>query len=324
MSDAAAQNGLFGLPLSLPRSQALELAVSLNVLWVRQMPTAPGTLEGDLDQLSLYFDPLARGLRLRPLLDALPDLGVFLSPLLRPPLTVGAANDVLITAEGRIAMAVIESCLANNPGSVEISEHEVRAAEHIAYERHRRWSIQKIERVLELRAGNAPSLVLPSIALLLLLLVNGSTSPETSLQKELAEGTDQSRINAAIARIINSFCDHLEPGARGDRHFALYGGYALSEARRRLSGALGPETDKAYVRPEGERRVIQSIASELRRPLRSPSTAAVLEAFDLLVMTYRDELPALAALNLAHERRTETRRLRTQLEEALGTDYLHP
>jgi hypothetical protein len=311
---------LFGVPLLIKRVDAQQLIEALSGLWVWQMGRPPGVLDDDLDALRRFFDPLATGKRLRGLLGQLTSAPPVRARLLAAPLVLGEADGRLITLEGRAALELLRRLLAETcDDSIGIDSDTVYAVEHLVYERYRQWSLRRIEDVFALRSGRAEALRLPSIGLLLLLLVNGSRSSATAL-RPLPDAGRKARLDAGVSTIVARFCDALDQRERDSRHFVLYSGYPLTEARRRLPGVLHAEPNGIYIPPTGKDRVLTLVASELRRPQRSFPTRAVLAAFDQLVAAYRQELPVLAALDVAFEQRAETRHLRERLEALLGND----
>ncbi len=310
------------------------LVDALESLWERQSGRQPAQLDTDLDYLRLFFDPLAQGGRLRELIANLPNIPPVRSRLLRPPLILDDGDEMLVTLEGRTALHELQIRLGSdstNSDVLLIDPDTVCIAQSRVYRRYRAWSIRKLGSVLRLTAGKAEALRTPSLALLLLLLVNGSDSKETAFRRlggarglpdpnSPARLLDQTKLDAAIGDAVRAFCLALDAREREIRHFSLYSGYVVTEARRRLTGILGPEHDKLYVLPGQGERLVTRVAAELRRPKRSPETASVLGAFDRMVDAYRGQLPTLAALGMAHERRDHTRRIRAQLEDALNGD----
>lgn len=310
---------LFGVPLAIKRTDARRLTDALATLWERQMSRSLGPLNEDLADMRNLFDPLATGTRLRKVLGSLPPSPVVSSPLLQPPIVIGEDHDRLVTLEGRVVLEVLEELLRRDADVVAISASTVYFAEHRVYEQYRLWGLRKLGDVLRLRAGKGQALPIPSIASLLLLLVNGSISSDTAFRL-LPDTELQDRLDEAIGRVVAAFCDALNARLRDPRHFRLYSGYAMTEARRRLPRALGPERNSAYIEEDKRGEVISLIVAELRRPHRSPAAEQVLMAFDRLIAVYREELPVFSALEMAHERRPETRRLRERLEAELGND----
>lgn len=320
MTVPASPSSLFGIPLAVRRAEATRLLEALTDLWTRQAGRRPGSLEDDLDAMRSLFDPLATGQRLRKALSELPPLPAVKSRYLTPPLVLTHGHEMLVTLEGRAVIEAFKDLLETTTDSVLVIGPDLAfALVHSVYRRYREWSIRRLDDVVDLMSGKGrQSLSAPGIAFLLLLLVNGSHSPSTALTRP-ARREDQDRVNAAVGAAISAFSDALNQGERDERHFSLYSSWAVSEARRRLPGALAPGTDLFYITPGSEERVLSLIASEFQREKRSPSTQAVLAAFDALVSAYRNTLPTLASMGMAHERRATTRRLRDRLEAAIAS-----
>lgn len=319
MNGSSPPTTLLGLPLVLKRVDADQLVKALSQLWNWQMQRPLHTLEEDLDALRRYFDPIATGNRLRTLLTNLPSPPSVNARLLREPLIVGGDDLRLITLEGRAAIALLQMLLLSASDNVIIIELETGYPfEHSVYERYREWSLHRITNVFHLQTGKAQSLNLPSIGLLLLLLINGSHSPQTAMRPLLDER--EKYVNEAIRAIIAAFCQALDEREHETRHFVLYSSYTLSEARRRLPTALPLDSAGIYIPSSEKERVLRFIATELRRPQRSFPTTKVREAYDQLIATYRQELPMLAALNMTFENRLETLQIRQRLENLLDSD----
>jgi hypothetical protein len=320
MLEPAVPSTLFGIPFVVRRTDAQQLVGALSELWAWQMRRPPSTIDADLDALRCFFDPLATGRRLRNLLADLPPIPPVRARLLAQPAVLPYRDKMLITLEGRVILDVLDAALHLTDGNSMVIEPDVVcAAEHMVYERYRKWGIRRIQSVLALLSGNAEALRLPSIGLLLLLLVNGSRSPTTALPR-LLDPTRKRRVDEALSAVVSAFCEALDDRERDTRHYSLYSGYVLTEALRRLPGTLVSGREGIYIVPDAEDLVLSLISTELRRPLRSFPTADVMDAFDQLVGAYRSALPSLAALNIAFEQRAETRRVRQRLEEKLGDD----
>ncbi|MCY3783314.1 MAG: hypothetical protein OXG79_05970 [Chloroflexi bacterium] len=187
----------------------------------------------------------------------------------------------------------------------------------LTHQGYREVGVRRLEDAVGLLEGQAEGLRLPSIALLLFLLVNGSTSSATAIRRP-SDSDELNRLDHTVAKAISAFADTLSSRARNPSHFSLYSGYAVTEARRRLGQIMGPTPHEIYVDDNHRDAVIERVASELRRSQRSPETRHVMTAFDNLVLAYREERPTLASLGVTHESRVETARLREQLERALA------
>jgi hypothetical protein len=274
-----------------------------------------GKLEEDLDSLRGLFDPLASGNRLRKLLTALPPVPAVRARLLGEPLVLAIGSEILVTLEGRVAISALTDIHRQTfADPMIINVDVIYNAEQLVGGRYRTWGMRRLEDVLRLMSGEAGSLRTSAIGWLLLLLINGSRSRETAIRR-LDDPSEEQKLDQAVSRIVAAFADALSAGNRDTRHFSLYQGYALTEARRRLPGALG--TDGNYIVKGQENRVIDLVASELSRPQRSHDIGDVLNAFDHLVKAYQEERPRLAVLGVAHERRGETRQIRQRLEDLI-------
>jgi hypothetical protein len=321
MTESTPLSTLLGLPLVLKRVDADQLVNALSQLWKWQMQRPLQTLEEDLDALHRYFDPVATGNRLRTLLANLPPPPTVNARLLREPLVLGQDDLRLITLEGRAVIALLQMLLSSASANTIMIELEVGYPfERNVYERYRQWSLHRITDVLHLQLGKAQSLRLPSIGLLLLLLVNGSHSPQTAMRPFLDKVEREKYVNQVVRTIVAAFCQALDEREHDTRHYVLYGGYPLTEARRRLPTALPLDPEGTYIPPSEVERVLRFIVAELRRPQRSFSKTTVLEAYDQLVAAYRRELPKLAALDITFEQRLETMRIRQRLENLLDNN----
>lgn len=309
---------LFGVPLALSRRDALELTAGLRDLWAGQASRVPGDLDEDLELLRRYFDPIASGERLRKAVAQLPKRERRASPPLMTPLLVQKTNDgrELVTPEGRLTLACLDAALELGDGETVVIEPAwVHSAEHVLVERYRDWGRQRLNSVLKLRAGKASPMHPTAVALVLLLLINRSTSEDRAIRRP-TQSKSLELVDEALRGAQRAFADVLRPGGRRrDEHLSLYIGYPLTEARRRLSDSLS-EPDCLFIRPDHEDRVLDFLAQDVANRKRPPSVYDLGRAFDALVAAYRQKLPALASLGLAFERPSYTEQLRTRLLEA--------
>ena len=135
--------------------------------------------------------------------------------------------------------------------------------------------------------------MLPSaVAIVLLLLVNRSLDGRTAIRRVRDEDA-QAKIDNVVADVIEAFADSLTEQAEGDtrREFSLWGGYPLTEARRRLPGRLilDGEAGTVDVEASSERDVVEFIGRDLARR-REVSAESVTRAFEVLVGTDRARL----------------------------------
>lgn len=227
---------------------------------------------------------------------------------------------MLITPEGRVALEILRGAAggsseqaAGGPDreTVSLSPTDVAAAEHFLLESYRPWLQQRLLTVVALQSGTGPVLHPAAIGLMLLLLVNRSTSEDTAITRASEESTRR-LLDSAMAKPIAAFADELSPGERRLDHFSTYSGYPLTEARRRLNQSLSPTNEFLYVRPGEEKRVMDFLAKDLARR-RGLTVERLSSSFEQLVAEYRMQLATLASLGLAFERPGETERIRTQL-----------
>jgi len=310
----------FGLSLVLTRSDATEIVEALRLLAEQQLPRRT-TLADDLRAMGALFDPARTGAALRRRLSNLATGDKPTARLLREPLVLGAGQNLLITPEGLIALDVLARRLREiDPADqlVVIDPEEVGEARFVAYTHYRRWSTAKLSGVVGLLEGSGERLHPLSVGWLLLLLVNGSLSPETAIARpSLADSERQ--LDDALGAILTAFVGEIDD--RVSAHgFRLYQGWVITEARRRAVNLLGPSKELAYVRPGSEAAVVQLAVRELRQRRRPPTPEGVISAFDAMVNRYRSELPALASLGVAHEHRAATRAVRDMLETGLAAD----
>ena len=319
MSEVRAPSDIFGVPFVLRRQDAQQLVDSLGQLWIAQTGEPMSSLDEDLKLLfSKLFDPKTSGARLRDVLTSLPPAPMVRSRFLDPPLIIRAGPSTLVTPEGRAAYDLLTDVLReSDEDPIGLDPIDAFALVSLIHQGYRKVGVKRLEDAVGLLGGQAEGLRLPSIALLLFLLVNGSTSAATAIRRP-SDSEELSRLDHAVAKAISAFADTLSSRARNPSHFSLYSGYAVTEARRRLGQIMGATPDEIYVDHQQQDAVIERVASELRRSQRSPETQDVMAAFDNLVSAYREERPTLASLGITHESRVETARLREQLERALG------
>jgi hypothetical protein len=308
-------DSLFGVPLAMRRADAEQLVAALGAKWQSQMRHPPRTLERDLELLKVIFNPTARGSTVRRIVVDLPQDSEVRSRFLRPPLVLGSGEARAITPEGRIVLEIVRVAL-EAPGDVVVLEPDsVYAAEHRAYVLYRDLSTTRLRDVLSVSEGRE-SLRLPSIAAVLLLLVNGSTTSDQALRR-LPEARDQERLDGALSRVGLAFWDALEETGQHDaRAFSLYSGYAWTEAARRFPRAVA--TNPWYVRGDNYDELLRGLVSELSRPHRYISSEAASKALKSLIDTYQREQSVLAGLGMSHYRAVTARRLQERLEEWLG------
>jgi len=153
-----------------------------------------------------------------------------------------------------------------------------------------------------------------AVGLVLALLVNRSTSPERAV---LVDGDQNETRGAEKALFDGAEAFAAVISDRNERSHAenrLKGGYAVTEARRRLVDFRIERGAPAryYLEPGSEQRVTDLLATELAKRDRLDASK-VARAFDALVDAYREESRASTHLGGFYERAAETTQLRERL-----------
>lgn len=334
MTIPPAPDRLFGLPRRMS-IETLRLTIGeLRHRFERQYSRPPGDdITADLQAMrELLFNPVAREERLRQTLariatqdrsgpppEHIPDL------LLLP-----AGEELwLVTPEARVAIPVLERCLNESVGDwCYVDDVDTHAAEHLLLDFTRVWARYRLDRTLRLQAGEGARMLPVAIAIPLLLIVNGNIGPAKAMRqpKELA---DQQALDHALVAPVRRFAEAIsgKSSSFSDRHLALYNGYALSEARRRLGGVLrldrvedDPSQHHArkslYIAEGHDEAVLAFLARELRA--REVSAETVAEAYQQLLEAYAAARPTLAAFGVAHEDPAKTKAIGRQLVHSVG------
>jgi hypothetical protein len=149
--------------------------------------------------------------------------------------------------------------------------------------------------------------------------VNRSDSHERALVRWDHDTADGKQIDKAIYAGAERFAA-IVAGSRGGRSSSeqrLKGGYALSEARRRLAHRLVIDSrpggqEIVYLPSKHRAEVVEFLGSDLAR--RSTLTEdALTRAFDGLVNQFRSATDRLAQHSMVFERSADTRTLKNEL-----------
>jgi hypothetical protein len=316
---------LFDLPRRLSRDSVEAMILDLRVRWERQHDQPLGEVRDDLQLMRvLLFDPVSREERLRRELDRLrPRLAAPPPPEMPTTLTLDIGQAWIVTPEGRVAIPCLTRALASSrEPQVAIDAYDIHAAEHALLVAYRGWLRYRLDRVLSLRQGEARPMLPAAIATVLLLLVNGNIGRDRAIAQPRDEN-DRRLLDEAVTAPLEAFARSIEAAKRADpRHWSLYNGYALSEARRRLGNDLvlepvpdRPDSKQLFIADDAEQRVLDIVARELRG--RSLGHEQVAEAFDRMLVAYQEVRPRLAAYTSVHARTSRTRRLREAVLERL-------
>jgi hypothetical protein len=329
MTIPPAPDRLFGLPRRMSRETMGSTIGELRHRFERQYGRPLGAVDADLEAMrDLLFNPVAREERVRTTIADLaekdgsgppPD---HISELLLLP----AVDVWLVTPEARVAIPVLEQSLTE---SLEdwcyVDDVDIHAAEHLVLEHTRTWARHRLYRTIELQAGTGAPMLPVAIAIPLLLIVNGNIGSDKALRQP-KEPADQRALDQALVTPVRRFGEAAAAGISefSDRHLALYNGYALSEARRRLGNDLRLdrlEPDQHHVRKalyiaEGrDEEVLDFLTRQLRA--RELPAEVVGRAYGDLVSAYMDARPTLAAFGIVHEDPTRTKAVGQRLVDAM-------
>ena len=309
---SAIADAWLGVPRVLERGAAERLVSGLDALW-----RAQGEAAGAVDDRSIkkaWFDPLARGGRLRTALDSLPATAEVVPGELpaefSPPLVMEVGQDrLVVTLEGRTLANLLRDQIEGSPtGSrVRLRWADTDSADSQLMAEYRAAAMAKLESVVRLRAGSAAPLLPQAIGGVLLLLLNGNIGPARGLRRPKSED-DRRAVDTAVASMVSDFAERIAPSRRGRTAsaYSLYGGYAMTEARRRLGSDL---TRNPISLTEGSReRVTERLITDLIR--RGTTRQEAIDALELLIAEYEKRRPQLALYGLAQGGPSDTAALR--------------
>ena len=319
---------IFGVPAVLGTRERVSLLADLTVLWRATYGREPGNIDKDLNECRRFFDPLTRGHTLRERLAKLapapPDVAIRLGQY-GEPLVVSAGDGILlIGVEARLTIALLTSLQDQRVGAV-ISHGAAAEAEHRALDTYRRWGLGRLRQVIDLRSGAGKEVMQAvAVGLVLALLINRSDCPERAVMQWDSTTADGKDVDEAIYIGAEKFAEALTArSGRSSGEQRLKGGYALTEARRRLAHRVVLVDDPAssgvriYVPAKYRDEVIEFLARDLAR--RAKLTSATLEmAFDRLVTAFRTSARALAYRSMVFERPADTDDLKRKLLSAFA------
>lgn len=314
---------LFGVPVPLERAQARMLSDHLSALLTHQANSAnvdirpPAEvsrcqLAVELGKFKTWFDPTAKGGRLRSLLANLEVLGRGMELPGLVAIDLGGGR-CLLTPEGYALLWLLARAQAGD--TIVMERSDVDAAKLALLELYRGWSRQRLDDVVGLLASETSTLRPAAAGLLFTLLMNRNTAPGRALTRPRnTEALEQ--VAGAIASPALAYGSTLGGKTTARASLDLYRGWALGELRRRLGPGFHSNLDDGIWLDEAtveiaERRLVEDVQ---RRDAKARDRVA--GALDAAVAAYERERPKLAALNLAFEQPGNTLRLRRLLEGA--------
>ncbi|MFI2237567.1 hypothetical protein [Streptomyces chrestomyceticus] len=321
---------VFGVPAILTGDECVALIRDLTQLWHLSYGKAPGALEVDLAMCKRFFDPVARGHSLR---DRLGQLPATPADLLRragqygEPLVIQVGDNVsLVGIEARLMLELLEEQYAGDDHLV-LTLADIESAERRAMELYRAWSMARLNQVVALRRGQG-SEVMQAIAVgvVIALLVNRSDTEDRAVVRWHHSTADGQQVDSAIFAGAEAFAAEVSRNrsSRAAGEQRLKGGYALSEARRRLANQLvvapnGKDGGELLYIPARHRTEVTAFLGRdlARRPRLTQAVLA--SAFDALVSAYRGAAGQLAHRGMVFERSTDTRSLKEELLREFST-----
>ena len=301
-----------GVSRSLERAQAERLASALDSVWLAQREAVKA--KDDQAVSRAWFDPLARGGRLREALDALPQAGDIFDGWEELELPDALAIDAghgraIVTREGRALAELLRRQLDSSPEAVRVRLpwSDTDAIDRKLLEEYRAAALSKLRSVVSLRTGAAAPLLPQAIGQVLLLVLNGNFGRGRGLERP-SRPADREAVDEAVAAMVSRFAEEISPSRRGRAKgaYSLYSGYAMSEARRRLGTDL--TTDPISLVAGSRARVLERLIDDLKR--RGISRREALAALESLIEEYERWRPSLANYGLAQGSTTDRAALR--------------
>ncbi len=319
MSDAL-RTDLFGMPLVMHEDDLAHASKVLSTAWVLQAGSRPGSFASDLSRLADWFHPRLRGMTLRARLEELAPLDTGPGRLPATVLMPCGDERYLVTPEGRAWLACIVEARRTDGAQVIFAASQAASYEYRLLALYRDWSRHRLVDVVEKRTGEGAPMLPPAAGLVLLLLVNRSIGPDMAIRR-VRNANSQAKIDDVIADILEPFSDALggkSSRGRDRRHFSLWSGYPLTEARRRLSGRLVLDASRGsvYLAVGAEEEVLDFVSRDIARRHDVDEVKAG-AAFDALVEAYRHGLEELSRLGSGFERAGRTDALRDRVVRAV-------
>ncbi len=307
---------IFGVPAVLAASECTALIRDLTQLWYLTYNQELSDIDGDIELCRRFFDPLARGHSLRERLSQLPATPVELLRSKRgEPLVVNTGENTLIVGvEARILISLLDD-LDLEDNYVVLPPRDVAIAEGRALAVYQKWSRARLNQVIALRSGQGREVMQAiSVGLVIALLINRSDVPERAVVRWSSGSVEGQRVDTAIHAGAERFAGAISK-SRSNRSMGeqrLKGGYALSEARRRLAHRVvvipnhSDDGELLYIPAKYKEEVISFLGKDLaRRPGLTESLLST--GLDQLVEEFRAVAGRLAHESMVFERSADTR-----------------
>jgi hypothetical protein len=317
---------LFGVPTVLTLKEVRILLDDLLLLWSATYGRRLGEVDGDLSECKIFFDPLARGHKIRERLSDLesvsPDVASRMKPYGEPLVTDVGDSVLLVGVEARLLVEILQGLRTDRGHSV-IPDEEVYHAQERALQIYRDWSLSRLRQVADLRSGEGKEVMQGiAVGLVLALLVNRSDSPERAVIQWESNTIDAKDVDEAVyvgAEAFASVLTSRNKRTAGEKR--LKGGYALTEARRRLAHRLvvvrddSADGSRVFIPAEYRDEVVKFLAHDLGRRA-NLSEERLQAAYDQLIVDFRSSARALAYRSMIFERASDTEEIgRTLMRE---------
>ncbi|MCU1396486.1 MAG: hypothetical protein JWM34_4914 [Ilumatobacteraceae bacterium] len=318
---------VFGSEPQLARTTAERVVSSLSTALNMQCDSAgvilssvqligPDDLLAQLRQFRVWFDPTAKGERLRALVGNLSPLpeGIDASAGADAAMAIDGER-YLVTPEGYLLVWLWHRALTTPGDPVRPAQSDIDSAQRSLLDTYRVWTRRRLEDVVGLLTSETSTLRPAAAGLLLTLLVNRNTSADRSLRRPRA--ADQlASVSAAISDTALAYAEVLGGRRTSPSSVDLYRGWALGELRRRLgTGFHSSLDDGIWLDSTAEQQAIERLVDDVRRR-DEKGRSRVKPAISAALAAYETCRPQLAALGLAYERPGNTDRLRRILEAA--------
>jgi hypothetical protein len=291
-------------------------------------PPDRDALIADLNLMRAWFDPTAKGARVREAVSSIPSIRVelpFEDPLL---VRDGGDGRRIVTPEGRALISCLVPAIEEYDRATTIRPYDdenswirlrnddVVECASILLVTYRSWTRRRLDDVVGLLTSETSTLRPAAAGLLLTLLINRNTDPSRALPRP-NDRRQLEVISEAIAAPATAYATALTGTDRtGARSLDLYRGWTLGELHRRMGPSLHTGFDSGiYIEPRSVEDAVSRLVEDIRR--RPPRLRArVPAALNATVASYERLRPRLAGLGLAFENPAQTRRLLDTLRQA--------
>ncbi|MBB6015961.1 hypothetical protein ACFP9V_11580 [Deinococcus radiopugnans] len=309
---------LFGLPLYIRKEDAKILHRFLDSIWKSNYLTPTKDIEDDLTLMSLYFNPISTGAKLRSALEKMPNsIEIPSLPFSLDGLIINlSSRKHLLRPEGRIALSILESTGNRNSENVILDSITLLWAYSILHSRYEQWNSQRLVSVIDNLSGSK-TLQIQSLGLLIWLLINRNNSIVRALPKNIENSQFRRKMDKLVDVPVTAFASALSKNfEKKDRQeLSIYSGWQLSEAKRRLGGRLVIEPS-VYIAESADEEVLDIIIHDLSK--RKNTHQEISDGLDSFMKNFQDVSSSLAALGFFFEDTRNTRKVINKIKSAVS------